>query len=131
MQCYLVTEIPTYIGFYRFWISFIGIYFNKHNVGFVVFHLRHKPFNQILVVIISFICYIWYILIKPKIAQTVYMNIGLLLILDIEFVILIYQSNLTFYRNTMSPSSTSRVDNRKDLKMITSLWSSFVRVIVG
>ena len=49
----------------------------------------------------------------------------------IEFVILIYQSNLTFYRNTMSPSSTSRVDNRKDLKMITSLWSSFVRVIVG
>ena len=53
------------------------------------------------------------------------------IILDIEFVILIYQSNLTFYRNTMSPSSTSRVDNRKDLKMITSLWSSFVRVIVG
>ena len=57
MQCYLVTEIPTYIVFSRFWISFIGIYFNKHNVGFVVFHLRQKPLNQILVVIISFICY--------------------------------------------------------------------------
>ena len=31
----------------------------------------------------------------------------------------------------MYPLSTSRADNRKDLKMITSLWLSFVRVIVG
>ena len=37
MQCYVVTERPTFIGFSRFRISFIVIYFNKHNVGFVVF----------------------------------------------------------------------------------------------